>query len=82
MVRELALILVNWNQTLISPLLHVARTESEDCTLLQYQFLERDTALQAEMSLDFPIDLSFQKHYGPGVNSASNRNEYQKSSWG
>jgi hypothetical protein len=24
---------------------------------------------------------SFQPHYGPGVNSASNRNEYQESSW-
>jgi hypothetical protein len=25
---------------------------------------------------------SFQPHYGPRVNSASNRNEYQESSWG
>jgi hypothetical protein len=25
---------------------------------------------------------SFQTHYGPDVNSASNRNEYQESSWG
>jgi hypothetical protein len=25
---------------------------------------------------------SFQPHYGPGVDSASNRNEYQDSSWG
>jgi hypothetical protein len=25
---------------------------------------------------------SFQPHYGPGVDSASNRNEYQESSWG
>jgi hypothetical protein len=30
----------------------------------------------------FSIDLkSFQTHYSPGVNSASNRNEYQESSW-
>jgi hypothetical protein len=28
------------------------------------------------------IDLSFQLHYGPGFDSASNRNEYQESSWG
>jgi hypothetical protein len=28
------------------------------------------------------IFLSFQPHYGPGVDSASNRNEYQESSWG
>jgi hypothetical protein len=25
---------------------------------------------------------SFQLHYGPGVDSASNRNEYQEDSWG
>jgi hypothetical protein len=24
----------------------------------------------------------FQLHYGPGFDSASNRNEYQESSWG
>jgi hypothetical protein len=33
-------------------------------------------------SLDVSIDLSFQPHYGPEVGSTSNRNEYQKSSWG
>jgi hypothetical protein len=33
-------------------------------------------------SLDFPIDLTLQPHYGPGVNPATNRNEYQESSWG
>jgi hypothetical protein len=32
-------------------------------------------------SLDFSIDLN-QPQYGPGVDSASNRNEYQESSWG
>jgi hypothetical protein len=32
------------------------------------------------MSLDFSID--FQQDYGHGVDSASNRNEYQESSWG
>jgi hypothetical protein len=26
--------------------------------------------------------LSFQSHYGPGLNSASNKTEYQESSWG
>jgi hypothetical protein len=26
--------------------------------------------------------LSFQPHYGPGFDSASNRNEYQEPSWG
>jgi hypothetical protein len=30
----------------------------------------------------FSIYLSFQPHHGPGVNSASNRNKYQESSWG
>jgi hypothetical protein len=33
-------------------------------------------------SLDFSIDLIFQPHYAPGVDSASSRNEYQESSWG
>jgi hypothetical protein len=33
-------------------------------------------------SLDFSITYSFQPHYGPGIDSASNRNEYQESSWG
>jgi hypothetical protein len=32
--------------------------------------------------LHFPPPQSFQLHYGPGVDSASNRNEYQESSWG
>jgi hypothetical protein len=31
--------------------------------------------------LDFSIDLISQLHYGPGVDSTSNRNEYQESSW-
>jgi hypothetical protein len=31
-------------------------------------------------SLDFSIDLM--PHYDPGVDPASNRNEYQESSWG
>jgi hypothetical protein len=26
--------------------------------------------------------LFFQPHYGPGIDSASNRNEYQESPWG
>jgi hypothetical protein len=30
----------------------------------------------------FQLTSSFQPHYGPGVVSASNRNEYQESSWG
>ena len=31
------------------------------------------------MSLDFFIDIkSFRSHYGPGVDSACNRNEYQE----
>jgi hypothetical protein len=33
------------------------------------------------MSLDFSIHL-IHPHYSPGVDSASNRNEYQESSWG
>jgi len=31
------------------------------------------------VSLEFSIDIkSFRSHYGPGVDSASNRNEYQE----
>jgi hypothetical protein len=30
----------------------------------------------------FSIYLSFQPHYGPGVDSASNMDDYQESSWG
>jgi hypothetical protein len=30
----------------------------------------------------FQLTKSFQQHYGPVVDSASNRNEYQESSWG
>ena len=44
------------------------------------------TALQARMSrvrtpmvsLEFFIDITFRLHFGPGVDSASNRNEYQE----
>jgi hypothetical protein len=45
--------------------------------------------LQAASSRDrvlmrwiFQFTESFQPHYGPGLDSASNRNEYQESSWG
>jgi hypothetical protein len=41
--------------------------------------------LQASKSqVWFPIDIILPTtlHYGPGVDSASNRNEYQESSWG
>jgi len=30
------------------------------------------------VSLEFFIDISFRPHYGPGVDSASNINEYQE----
>jgi hypothetical protein len=33
-------------------------------------------------SLDFSINLILPAHYGPWVDSASNRNEYQESFWG
>jgi hypothetical protein len=35
-----------------------------------------------EVTRLFPIDLSFQPHYDCEVDSASNRNKYQESSWG
>jgi hypothetical protein len=37
---------------------------------------------ESRMRSIFSIYLTFQPHYGPGVDSASNRNEYQESSWG
>jgi hypothetical protein len=33
-------------------------------------------------SLDFSVGPKFRPQYGSGVDSASNRNEYQESSWG
>jgi hypothetical protein len=42
----------------------------------RWYFLDEVTGL-------FSIDLkSLQPHYSPGVDSPSNRNEYQESSWG
>jgi hypothetical protein len=32
--------------------------------------------------VDFSVDIIFHPHCDPGVDSASNRNEYQESSWG
>jgi hypothetical protein len=33
-------------------------------------------------ALDFLVELNFHPRYGPGVNSASNRNGHEESSWG
>jgi hypothetical protein len=35
-----------------------------------------------EVDFFFQFTQFFQPHYGPGVDSASDRNEYQESSWG
>jgi hypothetical protein len=46
---------------------------------------KEDTMLQAgRLRVRFPLRSLdfFQPHYGPGVDSASNRKEYQESSWG
>ena len=41
--------------------------------------LGRSLVLSQLVSLEFFIDIkSFRSHYGPGVDSASNRNEYQE----
>jgi hypothetical protein len=51
-------------------------------------YLNRDTMLQAgRLPVRVPDEANFinlpnQPHYGPGVDSACNRNEYQDSSWG
>jgi len=43
-------------------------------------YKSEDRWLESQLvSLEFFIDIkSFRSHYGPGVNSASNRNEYQE----
>jgi hypothetical protein len=41
-----------------------------------------DTMLQTGRSRDRVPMRDFQPHYDPGVDSASNRNQYQESSWG
>jgi hypothetical protein len=56
---------------------------TQDFQTLQQNSLARRLRVWFSMrSLDFSIDLILQPHYGPGVDSASNRNEYQESSWG
>jgi hypothetical protein len=35
-----------------------------------------------EVDFFFQFTYSFQPHYGPGVNSATNLPEYQETSWG
>jgi hypothetical protein len=48
-------------------------------TMLQSRTLQVQFPMR---SMDFQLTSSFQPHYGPGVDSASNRNEYRESSWG
>jgi hypothetical protein len=51
--------------------------------LFCYYYNDWGTMLQVGRSLDFfQLTWSFQTHYCPGVDSASNRNDYQESSWG
>jgi hypothetical protein len=56
------------------------------CVVLHCLLLCATTMLQAGRSqVRVPMRWnfsSFQPHYGPGVDSASNRNEYQEPSWG
>jgi hypothetical protein len=40
------------------------------------------TSLLQNFGMDLSVDLIFPTALGPGVYSASNRNEYQESSWG
>ena len=43
-------------------------------------FMMNQSLIRSQLvSLEFSIDIkSFRSHYGPGVDSASNRNEYQE----
>jgi hypothetical protein len=55
-----------------------ARGSIVGCTMLQ---AVRSRIRFRMKSLDFQLTKSFQPQYGFGVDSASNRNEYQESSW-
>jgi hypothetical protein len=51
--------------------------------LLEYVFYNRKVAGSSPDEVDFfQFTQSLQPHYGPGVDSTSNRNEYQEASWG
>jgi hypothetical protein len=45
-----------------------------------FSFLWRHYATTRQVAGSIPDEV--QPHYGPGVDSASDRNEYQESSWG
>jgi hypothetical protein len=49
--------------------------------LRHYATSREVTGSSPDGGVSFQLTLSFQPHYGLGVDSASNRNEYQESSW-
>jgi hypothetical protein len=63
-----------WSLILQTTPCHIAEDHNVDTT-------DRSRVPFPMWSLDFLIDL-IQLHYGPEVDSASNRNEYQESPWG
>ena len=59
-----------------SELDHFFKLDSNIVAVLQ---IGRSLVRSQMVSLEFFIDIkSFRSHYGPGVDSASNRNEYQE----
>jgi hypothetical protein len=83
-----------WNKPTrsIRPIAHIITFSLHSCHngSTRYRIDGWSTILQAGRSrVQFPmghwifqLTYSFEPHYGPEIESASNRNEYQKSSWG
>jgi len=54
-------------------------TRTEEGELFTYLLIGRSLVRSQLVQLEFFIDIkSFLSHYGPGVDSVSNRNEYQE----
>jgi hypothetical protein len=64
------------------PIIGVKKTSSYNSVLELYMLKAGRSRVRIPMkSLDFSIDLISHPQYGPVIESASNRNEYQESSW-
>jgi hypothetical protein len=64
--------------------IHVHGTGARDSVVRSGTMLQegRSRARVPMRCIFFQLTRYFQPHYVPGVDSASNRNEYQESSWG
>ena len=49
------------------------------CSVMSTEYVENNKQKSQLVSLEIFIDIkSFRSHYGPGIDSASKRNEYQE----